>query len=477
MSCRLATEFNLKRVFKKIRSRLAGYYELLKRGHALRFGHITLVRSLHFANLVNRLKQAELELARHDTTAPSSSRPLPVPKNLAPKRSVAFINNSYYNFFYLSGALRRRGWDALSVNLHSPSHPDSKYFHGHDLDLFDPVPEIFEKNLSEFHEETIQRFRLLHFYGRGAMSISPALYDRDMVFDSIPSDFLRLRQVGVKIGYSVSGCLDGVAQSSVHKWSGGACDRCVWQKNPRMCNDLGNLAWGHKVQMFADLVATEGFPALDWQGAGDKLVREPLTTALDPDFWRPDIEVPEKYRLRRAPGELIVYHGVGNYDTRGRNGRNIKGTGAVLAAIDKLRGEGMPVRLEFVTDVPSKDVRFIQVQADVIVDQLNHGRYGAQAREGLMLGRPTVCHINKSEPAGADRLQSIDTCPLVSANEDTIYAVLRDLLLDPSRRQAIGQASRAFAMKWHAADACAERFEVVYDRIMAGLPPVAKANR
>ena len=35
------------------------------------------------------------------------------------------------------------------------------------------------------------------------------------------------------------------------------------------------------------------------------------------------------------------------------------------------------MRLEFVTDVPSKDVRFIQVQADVIVDQLNTGRYGA----------------------------------------------------------------------------------------------------
>ena len=42
-----------------------------------------------------------------------------------------------------------------------------------------------------------------------------------------------------------------------------------------------------------DLIATEGFPALDWQGKGERLFREPLTTALDPDFWRPDLEIPE----------------------------------------------------------------------------------------------------------------------------------------------------------------------------------------
>jgi hypothetical protein len=361
--------------------------------------------------------------------------------------------------------------------LHSPSHPDNRYFHGHDICLFDSIPEVFEKNLSDFNDEASKRFRLLHFYGRGAMSISPALYDRDMLFDSIPLDFLRLRQIGVKIGYSVSGCLDGVAQSTVNQWSGGACGRCVWQHNPGICNDLGNLAWGHKVQMFVDLIATEGFPALDWQGVGEKLFREPLTTALDPDFWRPDLQIPEKYRLKRRAGELIVYHGVGNYTTRARDGRNIKGTGTVFAAIERLRSEGIPVRLEFVTDVPNKDVRFIQVQADVIVDQLNYGRYGAQAREGMMLGRPTVCYINADEQLGAYRLESIETCPLVSANEDTIYAVLRELLTDASRRQAIGEASRSFALKWHAADACAERFEAVYDRIMAGLPPAVKANQ
>ena len=89
------------------------------------------------------------------------------------------------------------------------------------------------------------------------------------------------------------------------------------------------------------------------------------------------------------------------------------------------------------------------------------------------MGRPTVCYINRNEPPGADRLESIETCPLVSATERTIYDVLKDLLGDPAKRRLLGEEGRAFALKWHSADACAARFEQVYDRLAQGLSPVA----
>ena len=73
------------------------------------------------------------------------------------------------------------------------------------------------------------------------MSFFPALFDNQPTYDVLPSDFIRLRQRGVKIGYSICGCLDGVAQSSVNAWSG-ACDRCVWQHQPQVCADDINLA-------------------------------------------------------------------------------------------------------------------------------------------------------------------------------------------------------------------------------------------
>lgn len=428
------------------------------------FGPLTVVRTLYWSRTIRRLASLERWLAG------SEKQPLILASSPKKVRSVVFFHNSYYNFYYLAAALRRRGWDALSISIEDPNGENSKFYHGNDLCLFDLDSKRFSSRLDAFFDEIEKRFRLVHFYGRGHMSLFPSEFDSDERYDQVPLAFHRLRRQGIKIGYSVCGCLDGVAQSSVSNWSNGACNRCIWQNDARVCGDFGNLAWGHKVQMFCDLVATEGFPALDYQ-SGDKVYREPLTTALDPEFWCPGLEIPERYRFARRTGELIVYHAVGNYELRSNDTRNLKGTDAVIAAIDRLRAEGVNVRLEFVTGVPNTEVRFFQAQADVIVDQLNYGRYGATSREGMMLGRPTVCYINKRESRAELKLESIESCPLVSANEGTIYEVLRDLLLDEPRRRAIGNASRAFAMKWHSADACAERFESVYDRLMNGLPP------
>jgi len=86
----------------------------------------------------------------------------------------------------------------------------------------------------------------------------------------------------------------------------------------------------------------------------------------------------------------------------------------------------------------------------------------------MMLGKATICYINRSEPNPSDVLRSTQEVPLVSATEETIYGVLRGLLLDRERRRQLGSAGRAFAMKWHSADACAERYEAVYDSVMNG---------
>lgn len=440
-------------------------YRELREGHAFHFGPLALVRRRHLENLLGRLRQAEAQLADSGAVNPlaiDAVRTAPTQKS---RRSVLFLHNSYYNFLYLAAALRKRGWDAISVSVEDPNGPHARFYHGEDINLFDPDPAVHQRKIEEFYATVSRRFRMVHFYGRGHMSFFPELFDNNRHFDRIPSDFIRLKQQGVKIGYSVSGCLDGVAQSSVDSW-GHACHRCVWQDNPSVCSDTGNLAWGHKIQTYCDLIATEVCPGLDYQNV-PKCYREPLTTALDANFWRPDLEIPERLRLPRRSGELIVYHGVGNFSARTRNGKNFKGTGAVVAAVERLKQEGMDVRLEFVTNLPNTEVRFIQAQADVIVDQLNYGRYGATAREGMMLGKPTICHINAAEPTGR-QLESLRECPLVSANEETIYPVLKGLLEDPARRAAIGAAGRAFALKWHAAEACAERFERVYDGLIEG---------
>ena len=383
------------------------------------------------------------------------------------QRSVVFLHNAYYNFYYLAAALRKRGWNAIVVSVESPKSPDYRFFHGEDINLWDENRSKYEKNVRRFVERVKREFNMLHFYSGGRASFFDRFWESDALQAKIPFDFIDLKKAGVKIGYTHSGCLDLVSQTTFHVWSGGVCNKCIWQDRPDVCSDIRNLSWGHKVQMLCDLICIETEPVMDYK-SGPKVFREPLTFAIDPTVWSDQLEIPEKFKIERNPDEVVVYHSFANYDYRQDDKKNIKGTPAVLRAIEKLQEDGIKIRLHFVTNVHSKDVRFIQAQCDIIVDQINYGRYGATAREGMMLGKPVVGRIKSHELREGLESQCILETPIVNADESTIESVLRDLALNPEKRKRIGEASRAHAIKWWSSDVLAERYETVYDRLMAG---------
>ena len=64
-------------------------------------------------------------------------------------RSVLFLRNSYYHFYYLAEALRRRGWDALTVSTDDPEGPHANYYHGEDVNLWDADPKRFRTNIED----------------------------------------------------------------------------------------------------------------------------------------------------------------------------------------------------------------------------------------------------------------------------------------------------------------------------------------
>lgn len=401
---------------------------------------------------------------------PASARDLP-PGPDERVRSVVFLHHSYYHFLHLAEALRARGWDALCVSVESPDSPNAPFYHGEDVNLYRADHADYAAALRLALDEIAERFRMLHFAGDGQMSIFPWAFDGGPNRSRIPEDFLRLRAAGVKIGYTNAGCADGIAQSSFRQWSGGMCEKCTLEHKPDFCSDFRNLAWGHKREMFCDLNCAEMLPMLDYQHSPTTF-REPLTACLDSRKWTPDIEIPEAHRIERRDEELIVYHGVGNYaDSHYSGNRDVKGTPFVVRAIEQLQAEGVPVRLLFMHDVPSRDVRYYQAQADIVVDQLNTGRYGANARESMMLGKPVVGNKRLEEPHGYPPLRSMQECPIVHADEESIFEVLRSLCADRGLRERAGAEARAFALRWHSSDACAARFEVVYDALLAGTSP------
>lgn len=381
------------------------------------------------------------------------------------QRSVVFVGNAYYHFFYLAQALRRRGWDAIAVNI-LDDVKSGTWFHGCDLDLHSADPAAVQASVRRFLGEVVQRFRMVHFYGKGCLALVP----ENTGVMVVPWDTIALKHRGVKIGYTTYGCQDCVAQSSFDRWSDRRCCKaCVWASHPEHCSDAVNLAWGRRVRSLADLVCIETDAALDHK-LGAEVYPEPLTCALDPALWRPGLPIPERLRRPRAEDEVVIHHAVGNYDLRTRQGRNVKGTHALRSAVESLQGKGLNVRLDLVHGVPSHDMRFIQAQADIVVEQLLYGRHGATARESMMLGKPTIFHVNRSEEAPNLESPYLAGCPGVPANVDTIETVLEELVRDPARRDAIGRASRVWALRWWSADACAERYEAVYDRIVNGRP-------
>ncbi|MGY4178325.1 hypothetical protein ACVIHH_003616 [Bradyrhizobium sp. USDA 4518] len=382
------------------------------------------------------------------------------------RRSALFLHHSYYHFNNLAEGLKGRGWDAMTVSLEDPASPQQQFFHGEDLNLFHADPAQMHRQVAEFFKSVPERFEAIHFYGMGLASLFSGNMEAGQKNKKIPWDFLELRRHNLIIGNMPSGCLEGALPSSIFEVTDGLCSRCVWQLQPDVCSENRSAAWLAKLDLICDWIGLEG----DWitpERRTSRHVFGPVVTALSKDRWRPDLEVPDAFRIARAPDELLVYHAVGNYEIRRDQGRDIKGTGAVLSAIDRLKAEGFPIRLFFATDVPSRDVRYYQVQADIVVDQLNYGRLGANARESLMLGRPLITSLKHGR---GPKLPYLATAPVQHADEKTIYGELRALINDPERRRKMSELSRVFALEWHTQEVCAARFERVIDRIRAGLP-------
>ena len=447
--------------------------ELLKqRKEIVRQAKVIAKQRQHIAKQAKELDETthrvlRLEVGIRKTTV---QRMLPArPPNS--KRSVLFLHNGHYTLGYLAEALRRRGWDAVLISNHPRGIRAETSNHDSGINLFSGDPIELQSRLFALFELVPERFRMIHFAGSSQWNTN--FFREDVarttnVRNAARWDFSIFKGQGVKIGYTISGCLDGVRQST-YKSHKNTCMKCPWELRPDLCSDERNSLWGKTLSAMCDLVAVEQDYGHEWR-THTFAFREPLTTALDPSHWHPNLEIPTCWRLPRADGELIVVHAVSDTATRRIGGRDIKGTGAIVAAIDRLQSEGFSVRLENPTRIPDRARRYFQAQADVVVDQLVMGRYGAHAREAMMLGKPTVCHIDRREPIGVTELSCWTDCPLVDATEETIYPVLKWLLSSPGERERIGHESRAYAMKWHAAESVARRYEAIYDRLMQGLP-------
>jgi glycosyltransferase involved in cell wall biosynthesis len=385
--------------------------------------------------------------------------------------AVLFVGQSYYHGWYLTRELRRLGWKADQLDFdQSPS--GTELYHGHDFALPRGGTEVLHAHL-DFLEYALDTYDVFHFSNAHALAFGHQLQARFAELYHPGADIELLKAHGKKIVYANNGCLDGVAQSSFASWDPvAACSVCPFRDVPTICSDERNLAWGAFRNRVADLQVTTGGNRADYNN--DARVHEvPEFYCVDPDLWNPDLVVPTNYRVPIADSTVKLYHSIGNLEVRrGEGGRNMKGTHVFVPLAERLKREGRDVELMFFHDVPSTKIRYYQAQADIVLDQLTIGWFGANGRESLMLGKPVVCWLRPSwvEQVRRQVPGYIEELPVVSASEDTVEDVVRELASDAGMRRDLGERGRSFALKWHSAAAGARRMDDLYKRLLDDEP-------
>lgn len=385
-------------------------------------------------------------------------------KNQKCKGRILYVGHCFYYQWYLSRELRKLGWKADVLNI-DPNTNNYFYYHGEDFKFSYRGLKDFIRHVI-FYLNSINNYDIFHFSNEGGLYFSNYI---SKILRRLNLEYLEikiLKKLGKKIVYSNNGCLDGVSQTSFSSWGPeSVCDICIWKNNPQVCSDEKNLKWGKIRNELADYQITSGGNRKDYND--DPRVHEvPGFYCLDSNFWAPEILIPSNYLLPISKKTVKILHAVGNYDLRTSNStqKNIKSTHIYLPLIQELKKEGYDIELLFFKDVPNKLFRYYQLQADIVVDMLTFGFFGANIRESMMLGKPCICFLRPEwlESMRKEIPEYVDELPVISATPGTIREVLIDLIVNEDKRKEIGKKSREFAIKWHSAESGAKQLDKIY---------------
>ncbi|MBD3842962.1 MAG: glycosyltransferase, partial [Campylobacterales bacterium] len=142
--------------------------------------------------------------------------------------------------------------------------------------------------------------------------------------------------------------------------------------------------------------------------------------------------------------------------------RIVKGTKYIISAIEKLKSQGYDIDLHLVEGMTNEQALEIYKTADVIIDQLLAGWYGAFAVECMSMGKPVVAYIRESDLRHVD-ISMKDEIPIINSNPETIYKTVKSLVeAGKEKLYDIGQDSREFCLKWHEPKYIASQMKKIY---------------
>lgn len=365
-----------------------------------------------------------------------------LPRVARSKKSVLFVRPDYHCSFFYQAELRRLGWQSdIFVPWGYPEHLLYR-----NSDVVRPLSATRVKALSArrildhllsslWYILNGWKYKFQIYYGP-----PPVWFNLITRFtpNGTPGLSLSLAKLwGSKLIFLPSGCREELSKQEFEALDHGAvCGNCgFWDR----CNDEENLEHFSTVRRYFDGVIGSGstpptqFPTthLKWK-------------AIDLELWKPGLSIPQKRKLPPTTAIRILH----SFSSNGRSfeGRNIKGSPLIIAAVERLKSEGYNVELVYLTDVSSSQMCFYQAQADIVVEQLRYGWWGSTGVESMALGKPVICYLRKSwKKFFLNTFPEYDTLPIIEADAGSIYSVLRELVVDEKARTIAGEASRKFA--------------------------------
>lgn len=126
--------------------------------------------------------------------------------------------------------------------------------------------------------------------------------------------------------------------------------------------------------------------------------------------------------------------------------RGFKGTEYIQNAVNRLLEEGYDFEFRLIENVMHEELKREYELCDLFIDQIMAGWYGTAAIEAMAIGRPVICSIRKSYFNFIDFGNKI---PIINADPDTIYDVIKSALDNKSNWLEWGLKSRNFVEQIH----------------------------
>ncbi|MBI2252726.1 MAG: glycosyltransferase [Armatimonadetes bacterium] len=287
------------------------------------------------------------------------------------------------------------------------------------------------KNFLKFFEflfKNFLKYDIYHFYFGGTfLSDLPGFLGR-----LSPLDLLILKKYKKKIIFHFFGC-DIRDKEKIKENKYNPCRNCKTN-----CNQEHFKRNIQNALKFADKIIIASPDLFDFI-KDERVIFVPTALNLD------DYKTENPYKDSRI---FKIIHAPTN--------REIKGTGYIIAALNKLKQEGFNLELILAEGIPHKEAKSIYRQADLAVDQLLTGSYGLFAVETMAMNIPTLCYIRD------DLIKYYPkNLPIIKTNLDTLYNDLKSIITNKKGGNNIN--SRKYISDFHGIKIVAQKIKEIYE--------------